>query len=923
MAKGVKKIKMTKGLYYENKSSSLSSQVTIKPDQFATFEVLEWIKGTTDDDKKKVLTWMRQTNNRKIIVAQIKSATGYKFKISKKLCGPYAFYIEASLSGKRDFKNNPGIYVNGYTEPKIIESEWRSSENGSDIRKKPIAYGDVVYLWLGTEGLNGSTISIEIYNNRSYFFDDTLIISQKNIKVKDGEALYKIGNTNLWMAKVKNISSEEEFFIKVKDNNGNYILDNNKDDLHARFIRVKKELVSNEVKPSENITPTKVYKPEVNAKRHEPCKFDEITVTIPTIKDGKTETIPITIFKDGVTDLSLKKSKPEEINRTVHFDFSDYSIAPKAQKILNNILGFLLEHKGTTIHLSGYACVIGKKEFNQNLSQQRGDAVKDFFAQGGLDPNRIISKGKGEYNIQSPDDYSHRNKKVYVDARRVDISFKFVGHDAYALTFETVAPSSNKFVTLDVAGFDTKDCYRDTNKHKKEILIQSPDIKAVDIPKPGSNVRFPIHSTLSKLNPAPLNYIWPKYNALHKFEDSAAVYQAHIHSCRYYSNKEQTTINIKAYPDIKWTLKFFLNLTNDLGVTWKDQPAYKHKELQRKAGKIGAEKRWKQKDTSFGFSLKGEWDTNNSGVYNRTEELKLEYEAKFKKLYNLFSSIGDISRGITKKTGGQIRNIGFKGVPMKFEIKPPNLNIQGVWNLEKVNDKLGTKVDISFNAEPLIGLEMTIDLLCLAVGAVAGAFTGGTASQPAMKLYGELKNVMNTGVDIGTDDFGFKANADVFIDLVLSSTIKTSVGFNFNTVGRVKDEDKFKLELTNTLKIELKAGMWVKAEVNLVIVKVEGYFEMSAKGSAAVTFGHGVNYNNQGLYYTPKLGFDGITAEYIVKGKVGISSKKTILWGGKPSSDNEDIIAQGKAVIVEPFDVIKSLEETFDFKAQIPLIKNN
>ncbi|MGO3183389.1 MAG: OmpA family protein [Aequorivita sp.] len=915
MAKGVNKIIMYKGLYYTNKSNSLTSQVTIKPDKTVSFRVHDWLDGTTKEEKAQEVYWMRQTNDRKTILFKVKSS-GYSLTIPKKQCGPYAYYVEASMSGNRDFKNQAGIYVNGYSEKLIKSSQWRAQSEGANIKNgKPIKYGNLVYLYLDTEGLNGDTITVEIYNQA--FGADDIIHKYTNVKVKNGEVLLKIGNTSAWMAKINHIEGVEEFYIKAKKGN-NYIKDHLGDDKHAIYLNIKKELISNEEKPSENLTPTKIFKPEVNAERFEPCKFDEIIITAPEEKNGKMITKPETVFKNG-QKLTKAKTTTEHINRTVHFTFNDSSIAPDAQKILNNILGFLLGHKGTRMTMSGYACVIGPKDYNTKLSQLRSDAVKNFFVSGGLDADRIISKGKGEYNIQSPDDYNKRNEEVYKDARRVDISFTFAGHDANSIIFEMIAPSSDKMITLDAIGLDTKDCYRDTDKHKKEIIIKSPDTKEVKVS--GTSLRFPVHSTLSMLNPAPLQYIWPKYDVLTS-SISAAVYKAHIHSCRYYSEKKNATVLILAYPDIKWTLKFFLNLTNDLSVKWQNMPASKHKELQQKAGKIGAEKRWKQKDASFGFSLKAEWDKQNPGNFSRTKELKQKYETKFKKLYSLFSSIGDMSEGITSKTKGQVRNIGFKGMPISFAIKPPNLDLKGVWFLEKVDEKLGANVDISFNADPLIGLEMTIDLLCIAVGAVAGAVSGGTASGPAMKLYGQIKGTMNTGIDVGTDDFGFKASSDVFIDLVISSTIKTTIGFKFNTVGKPKDS-LFKIEATNKLKIELKAGMWVKGEANLVIVKVNAYFEMSAKGSAAITFGHGLNYDENGLYYRPKLGFDGIIAEYVIKGKVGLSSKKKVLWGGTPSSEDQDIIDQGEYTIVPPFDVIESLEKLFDFKANIPLIKSD
>lgn len=45
----------------------------------------------------------------------------YGFKIEKKLCGSYHYYIEASLSGKRDFKNKTGLYIKGYCPPLSYE----------------------------------------------------------------------------------------------------------------------------------------------------------------------------------------------------------------------------------------------------------------------------------------------------------------------------------------------------------------------------------------------------------------------------------------------------------------------------------------------------------------------------------------------------------------------------------------------------------------------------------------------------------------------------------------------------------------------------------------------------------------------------------------------------------------------------------
>lgn len=478
------------------------------------------------------------------------------------------------------------------------------------------------------------------------------------------------------------------------------------------------------------------------------------------------------------------------------------------------------------------------------------------------------------------------------------------------------------------ADSDTTYCrFQDKRKHKlildadektlpSNIKILSDVTKEIDFE---SAFEYSVYDNIGYIT----KYIWP-INA----DSGAAIKKWPLKAitCRH-----QHDIDITIYPDIKWELKFFLNLTNDLSVKWQNKSAEEHKKLQQKAGKIGAERRWQQKEASFGFSLKGSWNKVSETKYNRVEEFKASYEAKFKKLYNLFSSVGAMADGITAETKGNVRNIGLKNMPISFAVKPPNINLTGEWKLENIgkekspSSKIGTKIDLSLNAQPLIGLEMNIDLLCSAVGVVAGAVSGGTAAPGATRLYKIIKDKINTGVELGDDDFGVKASADVYIDLVISSTISTSIGFNFNTSDSLSNSD-FKIEATNKLKVELKAGLWAKAEVSIITVKVEGYFEMSGKGSASITFGHGIKYDEKhGLFYQPKLGFDGLDAEYVIKGKVGMSFKKKVADGkAKANLDNEDNFSQGEYKgIIPKFDVIESLGTLFGTEILIPIIKNN
>ncbi|WP_433778185.1 OmpA family protein [Flavobacterium anhuiense] len=631
------------------------------------------------------------------------------------------------------------------------------------------------------------------------------------------------------------------------------------------------------------------------------------------------------MFNNG-KNLSKVTNPKTPISKTILFEFEKYEITAEAKTILNNVLQYLLQSHYSTIKIDGHACVIGKEQYNQKLSQQRSDAVKKIFVDGGLDSRRIISIGRGEVNPtddkKGRDNIKYKNEKEYIENRRVDISFDSLGHDAQTIVYETIAPSHSQNITIDVTEYQNKACFRELGKHKKNIKISSPEYsKAID--QVADKLDFPVKSDLSWMNPAPLQYIWPRYNITHvlnaeKSMDSANNYFIDVHSCRYYSNDANHTIQIKAYPDIKWAFEFFLNLTNDLSVKWQNKNEFDVKELQKKSGKIGAERRWKQKDASIGFSLKAKWDNEK-----QSKELKAEYETKFKKAYDIFASIGALADGITNKTKGTISDTISKSIPASFIVKPPNLSFTGDWFLAHPEDNktiIGTDVTIGLHAKPLIGLEVAIDLLGAAVF-VAGSLVG--AGPGVTKLYNAIQGQLKNGIKVGDEQNGISASVDIYMDLIITSTITINTDIKFNTAGKAKDA-KVRLESETKLKVELKVGIKIKGEAAIVIIKVKAYFEASASAEASATYAHTLNYDDKGLYYRPKLGFDGMNAKYIIKISASLAmkivkDKKSV----EETKEGDYELAKGEIPdVIPPFDVIKELEQLFDISANIPLIKS-
>ncbi len=195
-----------------------------------------------------------------ILKKLIKKDTGitYGITIPKNLCGSYTYYIDASFSGKSDFKS--GIYIRGRCDQKIKNSKWCTQNDAADVRKTfAFSYGHIIHLNLETEGMNGDSVYVDIFRRVKGgrgTKDDQHIHTYTDVKVIDGEINLQIGNTYLWHARIGKPGSQEEFYVKVKAG-GKYITDG-KNDIHARYLRIKNTIASKAVEPSKFNTPAKV-----------------------------------------------------------------------------------------------------------------------------------------------------------------------------------------------------------------------------------------------------------------------------------------------------------------------------------------------------------------------------------------------------------------------------------------------------------------------------------------------------------------------------------------------------------------------------------------------------------------------------------------------------------------------------------------
>src|SRR6202041_3525574 len=101
----------------------------------------------------------------------------------------------------------------------------------------------------------------------------------------------------------------------------------------------------------------------------------------------------------------------------VLFAFGKYELQPSAREALAKFSGIVLAHPGLHLSVEGYTDSVGSDAFNQTLSEQRANAVRDYLIQQGLDPNSITAPGFGKSNpVASNDTAAGRQQN-----RRVEI----------------------------------------------------------------------------------------------------------------------------------------------------------------------------------------------------------------------------------------------------------------------------------------------------------------------------------------------------------------------------------------------------------------------------------------------------------------------------------------------------------------------
>jgi outer membrane protein OmpA-like peptidoglycan-associated protein len=81
---------------------------------------------------------------------------------------------------------------------------------------------------------------------------------------------------------------------------------------------------------------------------------------------------------------------------SIEFDFDKAGLRPENRELLSRIAGVLLTAEDFGIQVYGHTDDVGSVQYNQELSERRAAAVRDYLVEAGLDEDLVVTKGFGK-----------------------------------------------------------------------------------------------------------------------------------------------------------------------------------------------------------------------------------------------------------------------------------------------------------------------------------------------------------------------------------------------------------------------------------------------------------------------------------------------------------------------------------------------
>ena len=101
----------------------------------------------------------------------------------------------------------------------------------------------------------------------------------------------------------------------------------------------------------------------------------------------------------------------------VLFTTAKWDIKPGGAANLDKLVAFLTRYPDRKVIVEGHADNVGPEDYNQSLSQQRANSVRDYLVAHGVNPGQVTAVGRGESYPVAPND----NEGGRQQNRRIEI----------------------------------------------------------------------------------------------------------------------------------------------------------------------------------------------------------------------------------------------------------------------------------------------------------------------------------------------------------------------------------------------------------------------------------------------------------------------------------------------------------------------
>lgn len=134
----------------------------------------------------------------------------------------------------------------------------------------------------------------------------------------------------------------------------------------------------------------------------------------------------------------------------VLFDFNKYTLKPEAREKLAKVSGILLAYPNLKLQVEGYTDNIGSDEYNQKLSEERADSVRDFLLSQSVPDSDVTAAGYGKSdpvadNSTSAGRAENRRVELVVSGAAIGIAQSTPGSQSLTQPGQNAAPSQSAF----------------------------------------------------------------------------------------------------------------------------------------------------------------------------------------------------------------------------------------------------------------------------------------------------------------------------------------------------------------------------------------------------------------------------------------------------------------------------------------------